>query len=193
MSDDRLSRRDFLRQAGSALCGSLLAVQWPALAAAGRAAGAARDAGAAYLHLAPADAADLEAIAARIIPRDDLPGAREAGVIHFIDQSLGSYMAQAAADLRRGLAALNARAADEGGRFAELPEAAQDELLRAEEDSPFFGLMHFLTVAGMFAMPAHGGNRDEAGWKLLGFDHRHAWLPPFGYYDGAAQGDGSGG
>jgi hypothetical protein len=21
------------------------------------------------------------------------------------------------------------------------------------------------------------------GWDLIGFDHRHAWAPPFGYYD----------
>lgn len=188
MPIDRLSRRGFLRRAGIALGGSLLAVQWPVLAAAGRAAGAARDAGTAFVHLASADAADLEAIAARIIPSDELPGAREAGVIHFIDQSLGTFMAQAGDALRHGLAALNERAAAAGGRFAELSEAAQDALLRAEEDSPFFGLMHFLTVAGMFAMPARGGNRGEVGWKLLGFDHRHAWVPPFGFYDAPGAG-----
>jgi hypothetical protein len=26
------------------------------------------------------------------------------------------------------------------------------------------------------------------GWKLLGFDHRHVWAPPFGYYDAQAGG-----
>jgi hypothetical protein len=40
-----------------------------------------------------------------------------------------------------------------------------------------------LTVIGMFTMPAYGGNRGGAGWKLLGFEDSHAFHPPFGYYD----------
>jgi hypothetical protein len=32
-------------------------------------------------------------------------------------------------------------------------------------------------------MPKYGGNHDKAGWKLLGFEDRHVWQPPFGYYD----------
>jgi gluconate 2-dehydrogenase gamma chain len=43
--------------------------------------------------------------------------------------------------------------------------------------------MHYLTVAGMFALPSYGGNRDHIGWKLLGFTHQHVWAPPFGFYD----------
>ncbi len=35
----------------------------------------------------------------------------------------------------------------------------------------------------MFALPSYGGNRDKAGWHLIGFDDRHFWQPPFGYYD----------
>jgi hypothetical protein len=35
----------------------------------------------------------------------------------------------------------------------------------------------------MFAMPVRGGNRDKAGWALIGFVDRHVWQPPFGYYD----------
>ena len=37
--------------------------------------------------------------------------------------------------------------------------------------------MRMLTLCGMFALPSWGGNRDEAGWKLLGFEDRHAWQP----------------
>ncbi len=36
---------------------------------------------------------------------------------------------------------------------------------------------------GVFSDPSHGGNRDKAGWAMIGFDNRHAWQPPFGYYD----------
>jgi hypothetical protein len=38
----------------------------------------------------------------------------------------------------------------------------------------------------MFAMPSYGGNRNHAGWKMLGFEHQMAWLPPFGHYDAQA-------
>jgi hypothetical protein len=40
-----------------------------------------------------------------------------------------------------------------------------------------------LTLFGMFSTPSYGGNRDGAGWKLLGFEDMHAFQPPFGYYD----------
>jgi hypothetical protein len=35
----------------------------------------------------------------------------------------------------------------------------------------------------MFADPAYGGNSDKVGWKLIGFEDRFAWQPPFGEYD----------
>jgi len=70
-----------------------------------------------------------------------------------------------------------------GARFAALPPDAQTTLLKSEEASPFFQTVRFMTIAGMFAMPAYGGNRNHAGWKMLGFQHQHAWLPPFGHYD----------
>jgi gluconate 2-dehydrogenase gamma chain len=165
----------------------------PAVARAGRVGGGrcgGARCGAAFLHLSPLEAAGLDAIAARIIPTDETPGAREAGVIHFIDQALGDYMAEAAGELRAGLESLDALAmgAFEGERFASLEPAAQDALLREIEETPFFGLMQFLTVAGMFALPSYGGNRDYIGWQLLGLSHQHAWLPPFGHYDAERMG-----
>ena len=33
----------------------------------------------------------------------------------------------------------------------------------------FFGQLHGITMAGFFADPIYGGNRDKIGWKLLGF------------------------
>ena len=44
--------------------------------------------------------------------------------------------------------------------------------------------MRFMTLCGFFGMSSYGGNRDNVGWELLGFDgHRGAWQPPFGHYD----------
>jgi len=183
------SRRTFLQSSGSLAGSAWLALQFPGLAAAAEAAAAAREAGATFLHLGLADAAALEAVAARIIPDDETPGARQAGVIHFIDQALGGFMAGSAAELHRGAQSLDELAAAAGRPFAELDGEAQDAILRGIDATPFFGLMQFLTVAGMFSLPAHGGNRGYAGWKLLGLEHRHGWAPPFGYYDAAVTGE----
>lgn len=183
------SRRAFLRASGSLAGGAWLALQFPGLAAAAEAAAAARDAGAAFRHLASAEAAALEAVAARIIPSDATPGAREAGVIHFIDQALGGFMAEAADELRQGAGSLDELATAAGRPFAALEAEAQDTILRGIETTPFFGLMQFLTVAGMFSLPSYGGNRDHAGWQLLGFEHRHGWAPPFGHYDAIVSGE----
>ena len=184
MLDEALSRRGFLKGAGALGIAAL----WPQVLAAAQDAAAARDAGAAFETLAPDEAADLAAIAAQIFPTDALPGATEAGVVYFIDGALRTFMAGARESILSGLVALNrkAAAAQAGARFAGLPAEAQVRLLKAEELSPFFGTVRFLTVAGMFALPVYGGNKGYAGWKVLGFDHRHAWVPPFGHYDAPA-------
>lgn len=184
------ARRRFLCASGGVVGGSWLALHLPALAGLAEAAAAARDAGAAFAHLSPLEAAGFDAIAARIIPTDATPGAREAGVVHFIDQALGDFMAEEGEELRAGLESLDAMATStfHVERFAALEVAAQDELLRKIEETPFFGLMHYLTVAGMFALPDYGGNRDYLGWQLIGLSRQHAWLPPFGYYDAELMG-----
>ena len=188
MTERKPSRRDFLKGMGSAVGGSWLAMHWPAMAAAGEAAGQARDTGAEFQTLSGPDAADLEAIAAQIIPSDDSPGAREAGVIYFIDRALGSFMADKADTIQAGLEAMNAEVLEQAGvpRFADLDPDRQIEVLKARETTPFFWEVRLLTLAGMFAMPSYGGNRNHLGWELLGFEHRHVWQPPFGYYDAQA-------
>ena len=67
--------------------------------------------------------------------------------------------------------------------FSTLPSNQQDELLTEIEDTDFFATVRYLTIAGMFSHPSHGGNRNRAGWQLLGFEDRHSWQPPFGFYD----------
>ena len=189
MNEAESARRDFLKGSVSVASAAWVTLQWPAVLAA---AGAARDAlaaAAAFAHVTADEARDLEAIAAQIIPSDDSPGAREAGVIYFIDAALGSFAAPQASTLKAGLAELNekVRSTDSAASgFAALSDEAQVALLTQEQSSGFFQAVRFLTVCGMFALPSYGGNRDEVGWKLLGFDHRHVWSPPFGYYDAQA-------
>jgi hypothetical protein len=38
-------------------------------------------------------------------------------------------------------------------------------------------------VAGVFSDPSYGGNRDHAGFTLIGMEHAAAYQPPFGWYD----------
>ncbi len=192
MSEMDSSRRGFLKLSGSAISGSWLASHWPALLAVGQTACVARDKQSSLTHLNPQVAADLAAMAAQIIPSDDTPGAEEAGVIYFIDAALDTIIRGAGDTLADGIAQLNTRVAEKfpNKRFAELEAGQQITLLRTEDQSPFFGMVRFLTIAGMFAMPAHGGNRDKVGWELLGFNSRHGWQPPFGYYDAQDTGDG---
>jgi gluconate 2-dehydrogenase gamma chain len=139
----------------------------------------------------PGQAATVDAIACQIMPTDDTPGAREAGVVFFIDHSLGTWAGSQRDFFLAGLEDLDRRAALMGRRalrFAQLSAARQVELLRSIETTPFFQVARFFTLMGMFSLPIHGGNRNLVGWKLIGYEHRPAWQPPFGYYDAAAAG-----
>jgi gluconate 2-dehydrogenase gamma chain len=136
--------------------------------------------------LTPDQAAGLEAVCARIIPTDDLPGAREARAIVYIDRALGSFARGQLAGMVEGLSDLDRRAAERWpgtARFSALDEARQDELLRAIEATPFFGQLRVATLVGTFANPSWGGNHEGAGWRIMGFEPRFAWEPPFGDYD----------
>lgn len=157
----------------------------PALLAAGAAACKAKEEGHAFQVLTTSEATEFEAIAARIIPSGDTPGATEAGVIYFIDAVLASSHAGALDPLRQGLAGLQSDiwASHHAKTFAELGHNQQIEVLQGIDNTSFFGTLRFLTVAGMFSNPSYGGNRNQAGWKLIGFEAPHAWQPPFGYYD----------
>jgi gluconate 2-dehydrogenase gamma chain len=82
---------------------------------------------------------------------------------------------------RLGLAALHGYCtATYGGRgFAELNPDEQDKLLTAMEKGDvslpnfsakmLFSAIYANTMEGYFADPIYGGNRDMAGWKLVGF------------------------
>ncbi len=128
----------------------------------------------------------IAAVAARILPSaDGRPGAREGGVIYFIDRSLSTFNAAQKILYTDGAKDLNSRAASTKGtpNFAALAATQQDELLRSIEQTPFFRAVRFDTIVGMFALPKWGGNRDYAGWHLLGFTHQARFEPPFGFYD----------
>lgn len=184
---DALSRRLFLSAAAGMLGVASLPLEWAQVAHAAHEADTARKGDAArFTFLTSTEAADVEAIAAQIIPSDQTPGAREAGVVYFIDIALGAFFAQRAGEFRARLGEFQSfcrNRTPDMTSFAALSSEQQIELLQAVEHTPFFATMKLLTVLGMFSMPSYGGNRQSAGWKLLGFEDRHVFVPPFGYYD----------
>ena len=110
MDTEDLSRRSLLQAIVAALGAAALPVGWAEIAQASQEAHAASQLpGEARLSfLSAAEAADVEAVAAQIIPTDDTPGAREAGVVYFIDRALATFLSQLAADYRAQLAEFQA-------------------------------------------------------------------------------------
>jgi gluconate 2-dehydrogenase gamma chain len=136
--------------------------------------------------LTAAEALDVGAVAAQIVPTDDLPGAHEAGAVYFIDRALATFFSQLAGDYRAQLASFQSSYRERypaAPSFASLKPEQQIEHLRSIDETPFFDTTRLLTLLGMFSLPKYGGNRSSIGWKLIGFEDRHVFHPPFGYYD----------
>ncbi len=172
-------------QSAGALGGAgWLRLSAPALAGIAQAACTAKREESPFVTLGRDEAADFAAIASRIIPSTDTPGASEAGVVYFFDRAFGEEMRDDLPFARAGLARLNDGFAQT--RFSSLSADEQDEALRAIEDGGFFGLMRYMTLVGFFAMSRYGGNEGHLSWKLIGFEgERQAWQYPFGSYDAA--------
>jgi gluconate 2-dehydrogenase gamma chain len=181
-------RRSFLASSGQVLGAGWLTLNWPAIsaAAAHAHAHAASPAGAQTLKTLTAEQArDIEAVSAQIIPTDEDPGAREAGVVYFIDQSLSGFYTEHRPEFLAdytGFAAAVGKTTP-GKRFADLPADRQIRYLSTIETTRFFMTTRFLTIVGFLASPGYGGNRDGIGWKVIGFTDEHVFSPPFGYYD----------
>ena len=158
----------------------------------------------------------VDAACARLIPTDDDPGAREAGVADYIDQFLGAFSfdpphiwaggpfsgrhggtatfsdfvplspldelawrtriegSQGLAErefngpvvglqqrYREGLEAL-------GADFVSMSADEQDARLRANR--AFCALLYAHACEGMYGAPEYGGNREQVGWRYIGFD-----------------------
>ncbi len=187
MSDTTLSRRAFLART------SIIALSVPMILSASTQARAAQAQQAEFTTLSTEEAAEFAAIAARIIPSDETPGATEAGAVYFMDTVLGGSHKDYLPNMQDGLLSLQALAQSRysSATFHNLTVQQQDLLLTEIEDDAFFRNMRFMTIAGTFTLPEYGGNRDEIGWKMIGFEDRHMWMPPYGFYDAdyAAKGE----
>jgi hypothetical protein len=187
------SRRSFLLSTAAGVSTAWLASNWPGIAAAAEHA-AHMGSTAATVTMAPttlaflsvADAADIDAISAQILPGGATPGAREAHVIYFIDRGLSTFFAERAPAFRKSLADFQRgfqSAQPAAKAFAAASPAEQLAYLTTIDRSPFFESMRQLTILGTLTASKYGGNFAGAGWKLIGFEDQHVFEPPFGYYD----------
>ena len=165
---------------------SLLRLSVPVALAAAQAACSARDEGVSFATLTPDEAVELEAIAARILPTTSTPGAREAGVINFMDNVLGAELSERWPGVREMLGEFQAGVPNRFSgvaQFSDLSEADQDAWIGENETTEFFFTAKELTLIGFFAMSSYGGNKDNIAWDLIGFEGHGVAQPPFGYYD----------
>ena len=204
--DNHLSRRGFLSQSVAGISSAWVAAHWPSmLSAATHARSAAQSpATAKFEFFSVEQAIEIDAISSRLIPTTDTPGAHEAGVVFFIDRALVTFAKDNQKLYSDGLPALQARVRElfpAVQKFSAAAPEQQDQVLESlDEQAPgkgrrpfipgpgaqsFFETLRVHTISGFLIDPDADkrGNRDGAGWKAIGRDREHMFMPPFGYYD----------
>jgi hypothetical protein len=199
------SRREFLLHSFGGVSSVWLSTHWPALLSAATHAHDAAHSPAPpnFDFFSPDQATEIEAVSARIIPTTDTPGAREAGVVYFIDRALLTFAKDQQKICIDGLGELQSRVSNAfpgAAKFSTLTPDQQDQILHSlDEQSPssgrggrrnhgsssFFESVRGLTIMGFLIDPDSDrrGNRDAIGWKVIGRDPSHMFQPPFGFYD----------
>jgi gluconate 2-dehydrogenase gamma chain len=194
--DSHLSRRGFLSQSLAGISAAWISAHWPAmLSAASHARHASQSAAPAKFEFFSSEqAAEIEALSARIIPTTDTPGAHEAGVVFFIDRALVTFAKDDQKIYAEGFPQLQAtmlKVFPGTQKFSAATPEQQDQILRSlDVQSPaaaqsFFETVRVHTIMGFLIDPDSDkrGNRDGVGWKVIGREPEHMFQPPFGYYD----------
>ena len=192
MGKRRASRREFLVRAaagagavagaglaGDAAAGSQEQHKDPGVPAGAQPRSDGREHGTFFNH---DDAATIAAFTERLMPgAPGKPGARDAGVLNYIDLALAGAYSDLQDFYRRGLAQLEQHCRKiHNESFVRLAAARQDEVIRTLEEGKaaeftwppaqeFFNTIRTHTMEGMFADPIYGGNKEFAGWRLVGF------------------------
>ncbi len=192
MSTKRRSRRSFLVDSITGLNAAWVAANLPGILAAQEHAQHASKTGKApsLTVFNDAQATEIEAMTAQIIPSDETPGAREAHCVYFIDRALSTFVRESQPVYMQGLQDLQAKTQQlypDAVKFSALTSEQQIKVLTGIEKTPFFRTVRTHTVLGFFSRPDHGGNFDKVGWKLIGYDDSLNHKPPFGYYDAQPQ------
>ncbi|MBC8004241.1 MAG: gluconate 2-dehydrogenase subunit 3 family protein [Verrucomicrobia bacterium] len=166
------NRRDFIRAAGLAFGSVLL---FPACLKQ-------RDA---FRFFTSQEAKCIMAVCEQIIPKDEFPGATDAGVIHYIDRQLSGVFHYDQQTYREGIQSLQAYStANYHDAFESLSADDQIRILKAMESnqmsetewkdgrpSVFFNLVLAHTMQGFYGSPIHGGNKDYLSFEMLRIDY----------------------
>jgi len=147
-------------------------------------------------------------MASAILPSDGTPGAREAGVVYFIDRALVTFSVEDQKTYREGLPAVQERVKElfpEVASFSQATAEQQEAVLESLDKAgahtpprrprggfrpgspgqPLFELLRAHTLAGFLIDPDCGrkGNHGGVGWAVIGRLPDHAFQAPFGFYD----------
>lgn len=129
-----------------------------------------------YQVLSAGEAEILIALTDAIVPADQDPGAKDAGVVYFIDQQLAGAHKRFAGRYRTELPKLDAACvAATGKRLGELGLRERTAFLERVDKGEiaggaFFQLVVDHTMQGFYGAPKHGGNRDGVSWRMMGIE-----------------------
>ena len=128
------------------------------------------------------DYATIIAFTERLMPgAPGKPGARDANVANYIDLALSGFLSDQQYFYRQGLEGLEKYCQSQYQKsFMFLTIVQQDSVLAAMDENKasgftwptaksFFEKLRIQTIEGLFSDPVYGGNKDFAGWKLVGF------------------------
>jgi len=129
-----------------------------------------------YKTLTDAEAIIVIALTEAIIPADKDPGAKEAGVVHFIDTQLGGPHKRHLTRYRNELPKLDEACRAATGKNLAASKLAERTAFLERVDKgeipggAFFQLVVDHTMQGFYGAPEHGGNRNAASWKMMGIE-----------------------
>ena len=136
--------------------------------------------------LEPAQLRVLEAVAERIFPATDTPGATAIGAVEYIVRALAGDYPEEIPIYERGLGEIDRHALKRFGKnFTELEESHRDAVLSDFEHgrvdfegaADFFETVRCHVLEGVFGEPEYGGNRDLAGWRIVDFPGQQHGYP----------------
>ena len=150
-----------------------------------------------YRFFTDEEAIVVDALVDQIIPPDDWPGAKTAGVTNFIDRQLNGTYNRFQENYRKGITSVQATCGEIYGRtFENLEWSEQTEFLKLMEsgkladmkiakspsgkeeyfwnnnfDREFFNLLRDHTMQGFYGSPRHGGNLNYVSYKMVRLDY----------------------
>ena len=166
------NRRDFIKAAGLAFGSVLL---FPSCL---------KQKGA-YRFFSEEEAKCIIAFCEQIIPKDESPGATDAGVIYYIDRQLSGVFHYDQETYRKGIKNLQAyctgkydkafEALSADDQVSVLTKLESNQLKENEwvgyKPSDFFNLVLAHTMQGFYGSPIHGGNKNYMSFEMLRIDY----------------------